>query len=90
MVTPMRQLFPNVGVGVERSELERTIKEAFAAALGKEEVVGVHVSQFPHEYGAIVLLRHEPSPEARALALEQEERFRAAGIQVGILVRRAK
>jgi len=76
-----------VEMGVDRDELERAIQEAFVAALGREEVIGVHVSQLPYEYGVIVLLRHEPSPTAEALALEQEEWFRGAGIRVGLLVR---
>lgn len=73
-------------IGIDRSEVERAIQEAFVTALGEGEVIDVHVSQFPHEYGAIVLLRYEPSKEAEALALEQEERFRAFGIDVGILL----
>ncbi|OGO42203.1 MAG: hypothetical protein A2Z04_01590 [Chloroflexi bacterium RBG_16_57_9] len=90
MATVIEGTVPDVEVGVDRYELERAIHEAFVAALGAEEVRDVHVSQFPYEYGAIVLLRHEPSAEAEALALKQEERFRMAGIRVGILVRKAR
>jgi len=90
MATVVERAFPDLEVGIDRFELERTIQDAFAAALGEEEVVDVHVSRFPHEYGAIVLLRHEPSPEALALALEQEGHWRAAGIRIGILVRSVK
>ena len=79
-----------VEMGVDRYELERAIQEAFVAALGREEVIGVHVSQLPYEYGVIVLLRHEPSTAAEALALEQEEWFRGAGIRVGLLIRGAR
>ncbi len=79
-----------VEMGVDRYELERAIQEAFVAALGREEVIGVHVSQLPYEYGVIVLLRHEPSTAAEALALEQEAWFRGAGIRVGLLVRGAR
>ena len=90
MVTASKRKFPIVEVGVDSYELERAIAEAFVAALGEEQVIGVHVSRFPHEYGVIVLLRHEPSADVAALALEQEERFRTAGIPVGILVRKAR
>jgi hypothetical protein len=91
MVTMTRERISlAVEMGVDRYELERAIQEAFVAALGREEVIGVHVSQLPYEYGVIVLLRHEPSPEAEALALEQEEWFRGVGIRVGLLVRGAR
>jgi hypothetical protein len=79
-----------VEVSVDLYELERAVQEAFAAALGTEEVMAVHASQFPHEYGALVLLRHEPSAEAEAVAREVEERFRAADLRVGLLLRKAR
>lgn len=77
-------------IGLDRDELERVVYEAFLAVLEEDEVIDVYVSRFPHEYGAVVLLRHEPSRQAEEVALEQEERFRSAGIHVGILVQKAR
>jgi len=90
MATAMDLAFSTALVSVDRYELERTIREAFLAAVGEDGLSEVHVSRFPHEYGAVVLLRGEPSPELERVALEQEERFRAAGIEVGILVEKAR
>ena len=77
-------------IGLDRGELEHAIREVVVATLGEEEVIDVDVSRFPEEYGAIVQVRHEPSPEAEALAVAHEERFRRAGIRGGIFVLRAK
>lgn len=81
---------PFVEVGVDRGELERIIQYAFETAFGQEEVIDVYVSRFPYEYGALVFLKNEPPPEAETIALQQEEQFRALGIRLGILIRKAK
>ena len=80
---------PFIEIGVDRGELERRIRDAFTSALGQEEIFDVYVSKFPYEYGAFVLLKHQPPEEAESVALEQEEEFRQAGINLGILVRQA-
>lgn len=90
IVTKERTFSPFFEVEVDRGELERVIRDAFLAAFGADSVVSVYVSRFPHEYGAIVLLKHDPPPEAEEVALEQEERFRWLGIRLGILVLKAK
>jgi hypothetical protein len=90
MAIGIKRTFPAVEVGVDRYDLERAIREAFESSLGKEEIIEVYVSRFPHEYGAVVLLRNAPSRQAETVALEQEERFQRAGLQVGILVQKAR
>ena len=75
---------------MDRGELERILRDAYQATFGSEEVVSVYISRFPYEYGAIVLLKHAPSPKAEEIALEQEEYFRSLGIRLGILVLKAK
>ena len=90
MIAVREQPFLPIDVAVDRYDLAETIRTAFAALLGEAEVVDVHVSQFPHEYGAIVLLKHQPSAEVEAQAVALEEQLRAASIRVGILVRKAR
>ena len=81
---------PFIGVGVDRGDLERIIKEDFETTLGQDEVIDVYVSRFPYEYGAMVFLKNDPPPEADTIALKQEAQFRTLGIPIGILIRQAK
>ena len=70
--------------------LAQVICTAFEATVGEEEVMDVRISRFPHDYGAIVILKNVPSPAAETEAIVQEEHLRETGIPVGILVRQIK
>ncbi|MEM7534303.1 MAG: hypothetical protein AAF639_19130 [Chloroflexota bacterium] len=88
MINLLRRLstLPHIKIGVDRGDLEWAIRHAFYEEVGEEEVIDVYISRYPEEYGATVLLKNEPTPEAEEFAFEQEDYFRSLGIRVGILI----